>query len=131
MEKKFIVLFTAILAIIFMASVFSYTFISSLNKSNQTVSNVTKVNVTPEEQNNSVSKSEVKGKSYTCGYCNGLGYYPSSTDCLSCGGTGYQGDETCLKCGGSGIGKDKKIRCDGCGGDGVLNPSDPGYGYPI
>ena len=107
---------------------------NSNDKSNQTTSsNVTKTNVTPEEKNNDSTnkKSSKTGKSYECGYCDGVGYYSSYSDCSSCDGTGYIGEEICPKCDGSGEGKEKRIRCDGCGGDGILNPKDPGYGYPI
>lgn len=38
------------------------------------------------------------------------------------------GDEICPACHGTGNGKEKRIRCDGCGGDGILNLGDPSYG---
>ena len=37
------------------------------------------------------------------------------------------GDGICPACHRTGNGKNR-IRCDGCGGDGILNPGDPGYG---
>ena len=127
-----VILIIAIIGVGFAILSHNNSFTPSNNSSNQNASMNVTVNTTNPSSSSDINSKTPEAKSYTCSYCKGVGYYESKNICKACNGIGKIGNSICPTCQGSGSGEGtKKIRCDGCGGDGILNPGDPGYGNPI
>lgn len=127
----YIIIVVLIVAIV-LGTIYSFNILNiPKNNSINNTTNIVHNNTTLHDTEESVPEKQLEAQSYTCGYCQGVGHYGGIESCYECRGTGNIGNETCYNCQGSGKINSKIIRCDGCGGDGILNPGDPGYGYPI